>query len=60
MMDNVRRGGEVVGGQGGAAPDFAYATLYRASRWRDGLLHPAWAGGRLLPASADPSEIVRG
>ena len=31
MQDNVRRGGELVGGQGGAAPDFAFCTLYRRS-----------------------------
>lgn len=29
MMDNIRRGAEVVGGQGGAAPDFPFAELYR-------------------------------
>ncbi len=29
LQDNVRRGAELVGGQGGAAPDFAFATLYR-------------------------------
>lgn len=33
MQDNVRRGGEIVGGQGGAAPDYAFATLYRLRRW---------------------------
>jgi LmbE family N-acetylglucosaminyl deacetylase len=51
MQDNVRRGGEVVGGQGGAAPDFTFATLYRLGRW-DGAawqkLEPArrfWAAG---------------
>lgn len=33
MSDNVRRGGELVGGQGGFAPDFQFATLYRMSRW---------------------------
>ena len=36
MQDNVRRGGELVGGQGGAAPDFTFCTLYRLRRWRDG------------------------
>ena len=36
MQDNVRRGGELVGGQGGAAPDFTFATLYRLRRWVDG------------------------
>ena len=36
MQDNVRRGGELVGGQGGAAPDFIFATLYRLRQWADG------------------------
>lgn len=36
MIDNVRRGAELVGGQGGAAPAFAFATLYRLLGWRDG------------------------
>ncbi len=30
MSDNVRRGGELVGGQGGAVPDFDFAVLFRA------------------------------
>jgi LmbE family N-acetylglucosaminyl deacetylase len=50
MMDNVRRGGELVGGQGGAAPDFLFATLYRARRWRDGAWTALWTGGRFLSA----------
>ena len=29
MIENVRLGAEVVGGQGGAAPDFPFAELYR-------------------------------
>src|SRR2546422_7081650 len=29
MLDNVRRGSELVSGQGGTAPDFAFAALYR-------------------------------
>jgi len=29
LMENVRLGAEVVGGQGGAAPDFFFAELYR-------------------------------
>lgn len=36
MQDNVRRGGELVGGQGGAVPDFTFATLYRLSKWENG------------------------
>jgi LmbE family N-acetylglucosaminyl deacetylase len=36
MIDNVRRGGELVGRQGGAPPDFTFATIYRHSRWENG------------------------
>ena len=36
LQDNVRRGAELVGGQGGAAPDYVFATLYRLSRWAAG------------------------
>ncbi|MCB1128241.1 MAG: hypothetical protein KDM81_17240, partial [Verrucomicrobiae bacterium] len=33
LQDNVRRGGELVGGQGGTPPDFNFATLYRLGHW---------------------------
>jgi hypothetical protein len=33
LSDNVRRGGELVGGQGARAPRFDFAVLYRLSRW---------------------------
>ena len=33
LMDNVRRGAELVGGPGGEAPDFTFATLYRLRQW---------------------------
>ncbi len=36
MQDNVRRGAELVGGQGAAAPSFSFATLYRERRWGRG------------------------
>ena len=58
MQDNVRRGGELVGGQGGAAPDFAFCTLYRLRRWSDGALHAAWEGGRNLPAAVNAGELL--
>ena len=38
LMDNVRRGAEVVGGQGGAAPDFAFGAIYRLREWSHGRL----------------------
>ena len=36
MSDSVRRGAELVGGQGAAAPRFDFATLYNAVRFREG------------------------
>lgn len=39
MMNNVRLGAEKIGGQGGAAPDYEFATLYEHQVWKDGGLH---------------------
>jgi LmbE family N-acetylglucosaminyl deacetylase len=57
MVDNVRRGGELVGGQGGAAPDFVFATLYRLQKWRQGRLEKMFDGGRQLSCNANPAEL---
>ncbi len=38
LMDNVRRGAEMVGGRGGAAPEFTFATVYRLRQWSRGRL----------------------
>lgn len=57
MHDNVRRGGELVGGQGQAAPDFCLATLYRFRRWQDGATTALWKGGRTLYAAGSPAEL---
>lgn len=57
MMDNVRRGCELVGGQGGAAPDFVFATLYRLRAWRRGEVLPVHAGGRYLPSGTNPATL---
>jgi N-acetylglucosamine malate deacetylase 1 len=59
LMDNVRRGGEVVGGQGGAAPDFLFATLYRLRRWEKTDLLPAPAEGRSLSRDEDPATLFQ-
>jgi LmbE family N-acetylglucosaminyl deacetylase len=58
MQDNVRRGGELVGGQGGAAPDFSFCTLYRLRRWADGRLNTVYEGGRSLPASIPAGSVL--
>jgi LmbE family N-acetylglucosaminyl deacetylase len=57
MIDNVRRGAELVGGQGGGAPDFTFATLYRLRRWRGGKLENVYDGGRYL-SCADKPELL--
>lgn len=49
MQDNVRRGGELVGGQGGAVPDFSFATLYRLRKWSNGAFADVIDGGHVLP-----------
>ena len=59
MQDNVRRGGELVGGQGEAAPDYSFATLYRLRRWRNGGWEAVIEGGALLPMDADLDEFLR-
>lgn len=58
MQDNVRRGGELVGGQGGAAPDYLFATLYRLRRWQSGQLLKCQEGGRNLGAKDLPTALL--
>ncbi|HXT10190.1 MAG TPA: PIG-L family deacetylase [Candidatus Angelobacter sp.] len=48
LMDNVRVGAELVGGQGGAAPDFTFATLYRARQWKNGRIEDLYSGGKQI------------
>jgi LmbE family N-acetylglucosaminyl deacetylase len=59
MQDNVRRGGELVGGQGGAAPDFNFATLYRLRRWRAGGWEKMFEGGSVLSCQSPPGELFQ-
>jgi len=54
LMDNVRRGAELIGGQGGAAPNFTFATLYRASQWRNGRVESLYTGGKQITAQDVP------
>lgn len=56
LMDNVRRGGELVGGQGAAAPDFTFATLYRLRRWENGRFAQSLDKGRFVSAT-EPVEL---
>ena len=58
LQDNVRRGGELVGGQGGAAPDFTFATLYRLRAWRGGRVEKVFEGGRVLGQRDDVGALL--
>lgn len=58
MQDNVRRGGELVGGQGGAVADFAFATLYRVSKWKNGKLLAALKKNCMLAMGDNLKEII--
>ncbi len=50
MIDNVRRGAELVGGQGEPAPRFVFATLYRLRGWADGNWREVLRQGRSVSA----------
>jgi LmbE family N-acetylglucosaminyl deacetylase len=57
MQDNVRRGAEIVGGQGGEAPKFTFATLYRLQRWTGGKLEKVFDDGRLVSRKDDLKKL---
>ena len=48
LIDNVRRGGEIVGTSRGNVPDYTFAAIYNVMQWRAGALQTAWASGRML------------
>ncbi len=59
MIDNVRRGAELVGGQGRAAPDFTFATVYRVRKWNNGTLQNNFGGGKFLSAAQNPADLFK-
>ncbi len=59
MMDNVRRGSELVGGQGGTAPDFTFGALYRLRKWTAGRIEKVLDAGKQVSASTNISELFR-
>jgi len=59
MLDNVRRGAELVGGQGAVAPDFTFAALNRLRRWSGGKAEKVFEGGKQISASVNISELFQ-
>ncbi|MCM8531867.1 MAG: PIG-L family deacetylase [Lentisphaeraceae bacterium] len=58
MLDNVTRGAEVVGGQGGEAPKCNFAMIYKCSKVVNGKATPAWEGGKMLGVGDDLKNIL--
>jgi hypothetical protein len=56
-IDAVRRGAELVGGLGQAAPDMVFAMLYRVQRWRGSGEAPLWPAGRLLGSGDEVASV---
>lgn len=57
MQDNVRRGGELVGGQGEAAPEYAFSTLYRVLNYTQRKSTPLFTVGRQISCNESLSTI---
>ena len=58
MIDNVRRGAELLGGAGARAPDLAYATLYRVRKRAGGKWLAAFRGKRILESSEELGALT--
>ena len=58
MIDNVRRGAELLGGAGSAAPEMTYATLYRVRKRAGGKWHLPFKGGRFVESSEDVGRLL--
>jgi len=58
MQDNVRRGCEVALGQGGAAPDFRFATLYRLRKWANRTFESVLVQGTAVAANTKVAELL--
>ena len=59
MIDNVRRGAELVGGRGAKAPDFSFATIYRLQKWHGGKLQKVSSSGKFLSAEQNAAGLFR-
>jgi LmbE family N-acetylglucosaminyl deacetylase len=57
MQDNVRRGGELVGGQGQPAARFMFGQVYRLRRWNGSQVEDCFAGGRFLPLTTNAGSL---
>jgi LmbE family N-acetylglucosaminyl deacetylase len=59
MMDNVRRGAELVGARGWKSPDFIFGTIYHLQKWRNGKLQKFFTNGKFFGAKENPAKLFR-
>ncbi|MDY6784455.1 MAG: PIG-L family deacetylase [Cyanobacteriota bacterium] len=57
MADNVRRGGELVSGQGATVPTMSFATLYRMRKWTGGKVEDYLKQGVICSEKDDLGEL---
>jgi LmbE family N-acetylglucosaminyl deacetylase len=57
MLDNVRRGAELVGGRDAKAPGFPFATIYRLQKWRGGKLQTVFSSGTFLSCRENAANL---
>lgn len=60
LIDNVRRGAELVLGQGRPAPAFTFASVHRLRRWQQGRFVPVLAQGCALSLMDDVRTLLPG
>lgn len=59
LIDNVRRGAELVGGQGRGAPDFVFGAIYRLEQWSHGRLVQVRSRQRFLPRTVNAGKYFK-
>jgi len=57
MVDNVRRGAELVGRTGGVAPDFVFGAIYRLGQWSHGRLVPVQSRQGFFPCTTKAGKL---
>ncbi len=58
MLNNVLRGSEIVGGQGGQGANFTFGVSHRLRKWNQGQLVRTFQGGKILPYSENLSSLL--
>jgi len=58
LHDNVRRGSEIAGGQGGSAHNFGFAALYRLRKWTPKSMKDVVLKSCVLPAGKSAGSLL--